>query len=381
MPPVRILHVHTDLRGGGIERALVTLATHTVADEVAVCWCPTNHPSPPAEFLEDLQEHVKLIRIPPPFLSLAYAFRLWRVIGSFRPTVLHLHGASVGIIGSVVGRLARVPAVIYTEHSEHGCHANWLRKARELTASLPHHTVCVSGHVRRSLLGLRAFRRIANRLSVIHNGIDLSPYRAVSSDERGAIRRELGIPEDARVIGSVGLLWHVKGYEYLVKAMPEIIRRCPQTVLALVGSGEDEATLRQMASDLSITSRVLLLGWRGDIPRILPAVDVYVQPSLSEALGLSILEAGATGLPIVATSVGGVPEVLADRENARLVAPGDEAALSDAIVDLLTNAAEAGRLGARVRGTVNEHYSAQAMSTAYAGLYRGILMAARGVDV
>ena len=365
MPPVRILHVHTDLRGGGIERSLVTLATHTVADEVAICWCPTSHPSPPAEFLEDLQQHVKLIRIPPPFLSLAYAFRLWRVIRSFRPTVLHLHGATVGIVGSVVGRLASIQAIIYTEHSEHGRHATWLQRGRELTAALPHHTVCVSDQIRRSLLGIRAFRRIANRLGVIHNGIDLRPYSPISPETKRTVRRELGIPEDASVIGSVGLLWHVKGYEYLLKAMPEIVRRCPQAVLALVGSGEDEPGLRRLADDLAIAPSVHFLGWRGDVPRVLPALDVYVQPSLSEGLPMSVLEAGACGLPIVATNVGGIPEILTDKENATLVAPGDELAVADAVAYLMSHAPEARSLGANARRHVSAHWSVQAMAAAY----------------
>lgn len=373
MLPIRILHVHTDLLGGGIEKSLVTLAAHTDAEQVGICWCSTSHPTPPSEFIDDLQQRVKLIPIPPPFLSPRYPVRLWQAIRAYKPTVLHLHGASIGIIGSLLGRIAKVPAIVYTEHSEHGRHAAWLQRGRELTAALPHHTVCVSNQIRHSLLGIPAFRRIESRLSVIHNGIALGPYKALSADEKRAIRGELGIPQDARLIGSVGLLWYIKGYCYLLRAMPEIIRRRPQARLALIGSGEDEAKLKQLAAELSIASRVHFLGWRSDVPRILPACDVYVQPSLSEGLPMSILEAAAAGLPIVATNVGGIPEVLTNGENAILIAPCDELALSEAISPLLSNAAQASGLGARLRQHVNEHYSAQAMAAAYTDLYRAIL--------
>jgi len=373
MLPMRILHVHTDLLGGGIEKSLVTLATHTKAEQVGICWCPTNHPPPPSEFLADLQQHLKLCPIPPPFLSPLYSVRLWQAIRAFRPTVLHLHGASIGIIGSIVGRLAKVPAIVYTEHSEHGRHAKWLQRARELTAALPHHTICVSNQIHRSLLDIRAFRRIAQRISVIHNGIDLSPYKARSADEKGTIRRELGLPEEARVIGSIGLLWYIKGYDYLVRAMPRVLSRIPQAELALVGSGEDETKLRQLAAELSITSKVHFLGWRNDVPRILPAFDVYVQPSLSEGLPMSILEAAATGLPIVATDVGGIPEIITNRENGLLIPPCDEAALAEAIIAVLTDVALMRNLGAQAQHSAISAHSAAAMADSYAHLYHCLL--------
>lgn len=376
--PLRILHVHTDLLGGGIEKSLVTLATRTDAGEVAICWCPTNHPLPPQDFLNELQQRVKLFRIPPPFLSPCYPARLWRVIRRFRPAVLHLHGASVGIIGSAIGRIAKVPAIVYTEHSEHTRHAPWLQRAREVTASLPHHTVCVSDQIRSRLFRIKAFSRLGQRLSVIHNGIDLSQYRPSSADGKKAIRRELRIHDDALLVGSVGLLWYIKGYGYLLRAMPAIIDHTPQAQLVLIGSGEDEAKLKQLAEDLAIASQVHFLGWRNDIPRLLAALDVYVQPSLSEGLPMSILEAAATGLPIVATNVGGIPEIAKDGKHVILIAPRDEAALSEAIGDLLVDQAKREGLGAGVRHHVSRRFSANNMAEAYAELYRSLLPARYG---
>jgi glycosyltransferase involved in cell wall biosynthesis len=187
-----------------------------------------------------------------------------------------------------------------------------------------------------------------------------------------AVRRELGIAEDALLIGSIGLLWYIKGYDYLLRAMPAIIKRAPEAQLALVGSGQDESKLRQLAEDLAIASKVHFLGWREDIPRLLSALDVYVQPSLSEGLPMSILEAAATGLPIVATNVGGIPEIITDGRYGMLVAPGDEAALAEAVGDLLADTASRETFGAQVRKHVMQHFSADSMAAAYADVYRSL---------
>jgi glycosyltransferase involved in cell wall biosynthesis len=353
---------------------MTTLATHTRAEEVGICWCPTNHPEPPPDVLEAIAERgVTLHRIPPPFLSPRYAVRLARVVAQLRPDVLHLHGATIGIVGGVVGRALRVPAIVYTEHLEHAQHAGWLRRAREMAADLPHRTVFVSERSYRQAVRDGPLRSISGRASVIPNGIDLSPYRdPVGRGERERMRAELGLRPDTLAIGCVGLLWWAKGQEYLVRAVGRL-RDLPGRSLLLVGSGEGETAVREAAKQAGVAERVHFLGWRSDVPRILQALDIYAQPSLTEGLPLAVVEAAAAGLPIVASDVGGIPEIIEHGVNGLLVPPGDAQALADAIQQLIDDPQRARQLGEAARRTAFERFSAEAMAAAYMELYERLL--------
>ena len=366
-----ILHVHTDLVGGGIERMMVTLATHTSAAGVAICWCPASHPEPAPDTLRAITDSgVTLHRIPPPFLSPAYPARLARLVAEIRPDVLHLHGATVGVIGSLVGRALRVPAIVYTEHLEHARHAPWLQHARELTCDWPHHTVFVSGQSYRGAMQHAPLAVLACRASVIQNGIDLAPYVAPPiPEERVRLRRALGLGAEDVAIGSVGLLWRAKGQEHLLRALA----RLQDVVVFLVGSGADEKPLRDLAVDLGITGRVRFLGWRDDVRQLLQAVDLYVQPSLTEGLPLAVVEAGAAGLPIVASDVGGIPEIITHGANGLLVPPGDPQALAQAIQKLIEDPRMARRLGDAASQAAFERFSAEAMAERYMQLYERLL--------
>jgi glycosyltransferase involved in cell wall biosynthesis len=375
---LNVLHIHTDLVGGGIERMMVTLASHTPANEVGICWCPASHPEPPEAALRELAAAgVTLHRIPRPFLSPRYPVRLARVIRRVRPDVLHLHGASIGVIGGIVGRVARVPAIVYTEHLEHSKHARWLQRSREMTAELPHGTVFVSERSFLRAVEEGPLGRIADRASVIHNGIDLSPYRtALDADERAEVREELGLDTDTIAAGCVGLLWEAKGQEYLIRALAELYTEGAVTVL-LVGSGAYEDRLCALAKEHGVAEKVRFLGWRDDVPRILRALDLYVQPSLTEGLPLAVVEAAAAGLPIVASEVGGIPEIITHGRDGLLVPPGDPNALAAAIQKLLDDPDQARMLGETARKTAFERFSAEAMVERYMEVYEGLLQDAR----
>ncbi len=359
---------------------LTTLAAHTSAKRVSICWCPTNHPEPSPKALQEIERRgVTLHRIRPPFLSPAYPGRLARVICGVRPDVLHLHGATVGVVGGVVGRLLRVPAIIYTEHLEHAQHAGWLRRAREVTAGLPHWTVFVSEGSRQDAVGGGPLRRIADRCSVMHNGIDLSPYAHLAGQaDRVQTRRVLDLPSEVAVIGCVGLLWQAKGQGHLIEALRDIDSARRPLVLVLVGSGSDEKALRACAERTGVMQKVRFLGWRSDVPQVLRALDVYVQPSITEGLPLAVVEAAAAGLPIVASRVGGIPEIITGGYDGLLVPPADPHALAAAIQELLDHPERARQLGQNARQTAFERFSAEKMAAAYMELYRALLQSKSG---
>ena len=186
----------------------------------------------------------------------------------------------------------------------------------------------------------------------------------------------------------VGNLYPVKGHRYLLDAAPRILARCPSTVFVFAGRGDCEADLREQARHLGIATRVRFLGLRRDVPALLSTGDVFVQPSLSEGLSIAILEAMAAAKPVVTTRVGGNPELVADGETGLLVEPKDAGALAAAVIRVLTDAAEARRLGgqrtragqelllhrwhgARVRGDLRGDAPASRAGGAHAGARRG----------
>lgn len=394
---MKILHVHTDLLGGGIEGMIVTLATTTkslIETEVGICWCPTNHPAPPADFLQLLeQKGIELFRISPPFLSPCYPWRLLKVIHRFRPDVLHLHGTTLGVLGGIIGKILRLPVIVYTEHVSLLLVPKWLRQARKLTAHLPHWTVFVSSSLRNETVEKNLLPQIKNRSSVIHNGIDLSEYLRVSSLPNKisllknkklnptqqltifSLKKELGLEADTILVGNIGLFWPVKGQEFLIRAMARIEekKRKNPIHIVLVGRGENEDRLRSLAQELDIREKIHFLGWRKDIPNILQALDIYVQPSLSEGLPLAVVEACAAGLPIIASNVGGIPEIIRDNIDGLLVPPANEQAIAEAIVKLLSNPDLATRLAQQAQKRAFSEFSAEAMTTKYVDLYFDLL--------
>ena len=377
---MRVLHVHTDLVGGGIEQMMVTLAIHTrAAAEVGICWCPASHPEPPEDTLQWLdQAGVTLHRIPPPFLSPRYAVRLTRVIRQVRPDVLHLHGGTISCIGGVVGRMCRVPAIIYTEHlpchpinaeQADWCHARWIRVSRYATARALHCTAAISRNVAATL---PATTRMSE---VVYNGVDLSGYHeSVNRGQSDRKRSELAVSLDQMLIVGVGSLIARKSYGTAIQA----IAKCRSgtadgLVLAICGEGPDRAQLEALAADMELAEDVRLLGWRDDVPDILRAADLFLHPARDEGFGLVVVEAAAAGLPIVASEVGGIPEIITHEHDGLLVPPGEPNALAAAIQRLLNEPEQARRLGDNARRTAFERFSAEAMAERYIELYERLL--------
>ena len=171
------------------------------------------------------------------------------------------------------------------------------------------------------------------------------------------MRRELGLPEGSMVIGLVGRLDHWgKGHKELFEAMASLKEHYPLHAL-IVGGGRRIDEVKALAASLGLADVVHFLGPRPDVPDLLHAMDIFVLPSYSEGLSLALLEAMAAGLPVIATAVGGTPEVVTDGGNGLLIPPRDAAALAAALERLLGDPDFARRLGANARDHVREHYS------------------------
>ena len=186
----------------------------------------------------------------------------------------------------------------------------------------------------------RPGRRVPKSWTVVHNGIDLD-YFSPGTEASPSLPADLGLSESAppgghRVVTLLAALRDFKGITHAVRAWPDVLARVPEARLLLVGSGSEEASLRAQVADLGLTESVVFAGMRSDIPEILRASEVVLLPSIyGENLPTVLMEAGGCGRPVVASDVGGISDIVADRETGLLVRPGDAAGIADAVVRLL----------------------------------------------
>jgi glycosyltransferase involved in cell wall biosynthesis len=188
--------------------------------------------------------------------------------------------------------------------------------------------------------------------------------------DRRSVRKRVGIPSDARLLIVVAKLMEQKGHAFLLRALPPLQERFADLHVLLVGDGPLRAALAERIAGLPGAARVHLVGNRRDVGDLLAASDLFVLPSLWEGLPMALLEAMASGLPVVATRVSGSAQVVVDGESGLLVPPGDVERLSEAIATLLDDPARARRMGRAARERVERSYSARAQAARHAELYR-----------
>lgn len=213
----------------------------------------------------------------------------------------------------------------------------------------------------------------ADRCVTIPNGVDTSRFRPAATAQRAALRAGLGFAADALLIGCVASFTPIKRHADLLTAFALARRTLPQAQLLLVGEGPLRAELEQQAHALALNGSVHFLGPRANVEQLLPMLDLFALASRSEGLSNGILEAQACGLAVVATAVGGNPDLVIENQTGALAAPLDPAALGAALVRLGGDTALRGACGAQARRRAENLYSPRAMAQAYDDLYRGLL--------
>jgi glycosyltransferase involved in cell wall biosynthesis len=291
------------------------------------------------------------------------------VIRRERVCLIHAHEFDAIVHGTMAASLCGLPVVA----TIHGKNYFWEKRRRRLAYRLVSRyaqLVAVSGDLKRFVV--RSTGISDDRLSVVYNGVE--GLSICSSKEIATSKEELGLLPNERVVGIVGSLYPVKGHKYLLDAVPAILQECPETVFLLIGKGGLEAQLKQQANRLSVERHVRFLGLRDDIPKLLASMDLFVLPSLSEGLSMSILEAMMAGKPIVATEVGGNVELIAHGESGFLVPSGNSEALASSIVSLLKDTGRATRFGENGRKRAVSMFSHDKMVEQYCALYKSCLV-------
>jgi glycosyltransferase involved in cell wall biosynthesis len=275
--------------------------------------------------------------------------------------VVHSHEFTMAVFGAAAARMVGLPHVI----TMHGgmAFAERLRRrvALRLAFRASTHVVAVSRDTRDRLV--EALNVRPERVEVVPNGIVPEP------GDGGAVRSELGLGPEDRLVLAVGNLYPVKGHRFLLEAVARSGRAGAGCHVAIAGRGDQESALRECAARLGLSDRVHLLGYRADIADLLAAADVFAMPSLSEGLPLAMVEAMFAGVPVLATAVGGIPDLIHDGASGRLVRAEDPDALCEALRELLGSAPVRARYAAAAREHAVRGYGAAAMVDAYLRLY------------
>jgi len=307
------------------------------------------------------------------YRDLGVISRVHRYIRCHDVQVVHTHILRADLVGWLASRLAGSHCLFATKHNLGYAAGQEKRTVRNLlyyvSLYMPDVVIAVSDRLRQRLVHLPGLSD--GRVVTIHNGIDADHYFIPEAGD--ACRRELGISGEIDMIGYLGRLAAGKGLETLIQAMPAILQTRPQVRLLLVGEGPMRDVLIGLAHDIGVSSAVLFTGFRTDVPRLLAALDLFVLPSLTEGLPLSLLEAMAAGKPVVASPVGGVVELIEDEVTGLLVPPSDPAGLALAILRLLQDKDVAERVSRQARFHVADCFTLQRMVQAYDALYQSWL--------
>lgn len=207
----------------------------------------------------------------------------------------------------------------------------------------------------------------------IYNGIDLSHFPVSPRANREAVLREFNIPSAATVLITVAVLRELKGIQYMIRALPEILSANPNLYYLIVGSGDFQSALVEEVSRAGVSERVIFAGARKDVPALMSASDVFVLPTLTEALPTVLAEAMAAYLPILACRVGGVPEMVEDGVNGRMVAPADPQQLANVCNDMLLHPATLSEMGQTGRQIVEEKFNIRVQVEKLQNLYKYLI--------
>jgi L-malate glycosyltransferase len=368
--PLRVLWLIKGLGAGGAERLLVQSARYRdpARVEPAVAYLLPGK-STLAATLE--QQGCRPVRCLDARSSWdpRWILRLRRLLRGENFDVVHIHSPLVAVGARLALRTippGSRPRTVVTEHNVWSSHTALTRLADRVSANRSEIHLAVSAAVRESLPA-----RIRRRTRVVRYGVDTAEVRT-EGEERREMRVRLGVPDGEIVVGTVANLRATKGYPDLLVAARDVVREVDNVRFVAVGRGPLEAELRSQHAQLGLGDRFEFLGYRGDALRVMSAFDVFCLPSRHEGLPIALMEALALGLPVVATRVGGVSEVVTDGEEAVLVPSSQPARLAEALIAL---ARDPGRRAAMSKAALarSDAFDAPQAVRAVEAVYREIV--------
>ena len=365
---MRILHVVNSLAVGGLESLVVEMASavsnrySTIAFPVCALSPSDSHLSVKSAHRDvetyELNKESYVLKIKP----------LLKIVRDKKIDIIHTHNSGPLLNCIFLSKIVNTPLV----HTKHGVYIPNGKKSyffNHMAYKMANKIVAVSCDTKQSII--QGYKIPNPAISVIANGINTATFRPPSDIKR--IRSNIGLDSDAYIIGTVGRLSPEKGHMLLIDILPSIIAAIPQVKLVVVGGGIAENELKQKAKELNISKNIVFLGERADVCSLMQCFDVYAQTSSMEGMSLTILEAMSCGLPIVASNVGGNPEVIVEGETGFLLSLKDPQAIVSAIIKLYNDKDLAMRMGKAGRKRVEEKFGINRMIDEYIAIYEKCL--------
>ena len=296
--------------------------------------------------------------------DMGFPFRFRRLLRVEDPDLVHLHSRrGADTLGAITTKVARIPTVL--SRRVDNPEAGWSLGAKYRLFDA---VITISHAIRRVLVEQGVPEE---KVRCVHSALDPTPFEAPCN--RPAFRRDFGLAEGDRVVGMAAQFIRRKGHQTLLDAAPSILKAHPRTRFLLFGRGPLLGDVRKQVRERGLEDSVRLPGFRGDLPDILPCLDLLVHPATMEGLGVILLQASAAGIPIVASAVGGIPEAVAHEESGLLVNPADPLPLAGAVNALLSDPERARRMGEEGRRRVRELFSVDRMVEGNLEVYRDVL--------
>jgi glycosyltransferase involved in cell wall biosynthesis len=300
--------------------------------------------------------------------NLGIISRLKKIIKTKDIRIVHSQGGRADFFARTAARISRVPIIISSiAMLVEGYDVSILRKSLYVlmdrqTEKWVDRFIILSEASRRTLIERHKIQ--PEKILKIHNGIEIEEYRADNKEVRNKkseLRKELGLKSDVPVIGVIGRLVWQKGFEYLIQAIPQVIKDFPEAKFLIVGEGPLRGRLEELCERLKIEDNIIFTGFRSDIKDILATIELLAMPSLLEGLPMVLLEGMAMAKPIVATRIDGITEVLENSKTGLLVPAKKPHDLAEAIIEILKNKTKANLLGKNARKIVEEKFSVKRM--------------------
>ncbi len=291
--------------------------------------------------------------------------QLFSLIKRERVDIINTHSSKDSWIASFAARLALRPRLIRTRHVSIPISKHPLN----IVYRLPHKIITCGEAIRKRMIEVNRFP--PEKIVSIPTGVDMERFNPDRVKEN--IREELGIDQDAPLVGNISIIRTEKGYPYFLEAAQEILKVKPKTKFLIVGHEPKGDTLAQAVKRQGLEGEVIMPGLRKDIPQVLATLDVFVLSSLREGVPQGVTQALAMEKPVVATNVGGIPEIVKNNQTGLLVPPTNSRALARAILELLEDREKAERLGRNGRKLIEEKFSQETMIEKIEDLYRELL--------
>jgi glycosyltransferase involved in cell wall biosynthesis len=353
----RILHIITRMIKGGAQRSTLLLADGLQMPpyNYEVLLCSGEELGSEGELISEVHKRSlpffvigDLVRLPNLVKDIKALFRLYQLIKKRQFEIVHTHTSKAGVLGRIAAKLAGTPIIVHTPHG-HIFHSYFSPAVtfvytllEKFCSAFTDKIIMLTETERQEHIG----PKIASpeKFVVIHSGVELEKFSGINIDIQNK-KEELKIGQNLDIVATVGRLVPEKGHCYLIESAKGVIRKNPNTIFLIIGSGPLKDELEAMAQRLGISGQFRFLGLRDDVPEILHTIDLFVFPSLNEGMGRVLVEAMACSKAVVASDVGGIRDVVLNQVTGTLVPPRDTDRLAEAILELLVDKEKRYRMG------------------------------------